>query len=87
MIYSGGRPVVLTLDDYFPTNNDKSHPFVEVFGDKNSVRNIWPMLIEKAYAKMYGCYNLIVGGLVDRTLADLCNGIPSSIDLRDDEAK
>jgi len=34
------------------------------------------MIIEKAYAKMYGSYPNIEGGLVDEALADLTNGAP-----------
>jgi hypothetical protein len=57
MLYSGGRPVVLTLDDYFPATGGKSHPFVKIKGDSSNVRSIWPMLLEKAFAKMFGSYN------------------------------
>lgn len=41
------------------------------------------MLIEKAYAKMYGSYPAIDGGLVDEALADLTNGTPIRFDLTD----
>jgi hypothetical protein len=34
------------------------------------------MIIEKAYAKMFGSYKNISGGHVDETLADLTNGAP-----------
>lgn len=43
------------------------------------------MLIEKAYAKMYGSYSAIEGGLVEVALSELTNGAPSSINLRDPE--
>lgn len=41
-------------------------------------REIWPVLIEKAYAKMHGNFKNIVGGVVSRTLAELTNGIPET---------
>ena len=37
---------------------------------------IWPLLIEKAYAKMYGNYAKIKGGFVSEALCDLTNGYP-----------
>jgi hypothetical protein len=42
------------------------------------------LLIEKAYAKLYGGYNNIEGGLVDAAFADLTNGAPVRYDLSDD---
>ncbi len=43
------------------------------------------MLLEKAYAKMFGSYATIEGGLVDEALAELTNGAPSSYELSDPE--
>jgi Calpain family cysteine protease len=34
------------------------------------------MLIEKAYAKLYGSYPNIEGGMIEEALADLTNGMP-----------
>lgn len=45
------------------------------------------MLIEKAYAKMYGSYRNIEGGLVDTAFADLTNGAPDRYDLTDENIK
>ena len=50
---------------------------------KGGDKEIWPLLIEKAYAKMYGNYKNIEGGLVDAALADLTNGAPYRFDLTD----
>ena len=87
MLYSGGRPVLITVDDYFASSSDKTHPFVEVISDRNNTKSIWPMLLEKAYAKMFGGYPAIVGGHVHQVLADLTNGIPEYIDLHDPSTK
>lgn len=48
---------------------------------------IWPMLIEKAYAKLYGSYPNIEGGLVDAAFADLTNGAPDRYDLTSNTVK
>jgi len=45
------------------------------------------MIIEKGYAKMYGSYPNIEGGLVDEALADLTNGAPYRYDLTDPDFK
>jgi hypothetical protein len=37
---------------------------------------LWPMLVEKAYAKMHGCYENIAQGSVAYALRDL-TGIPN----------
>ena len=46
-------------------------------------KEIWPLLIEKGYAKLKGSYKNIVGGLVDEALADLTNGVPDRFKLAD----
>jgi len=45
------------------------------------------MIIEKAYAKMFGSYKNIVGGHVDGALADLTGGIPQSFTLKESPCK
>lgn len=45
------------------------------------------MLIEKAYAKMYGSYPKIEGGLVDSAFEDLTNGAPDRYDLTEANVK
>lgn len=45
------------------------------------------MLVEKAYAKMYGSYPNIEGGRVDEALADLTNGAPYRFDLSDPDVQ
>ncbi len=45
------------------------------------------MLVEKAYAKLYGSYPNIEGGLVDAALADLTNGAPDRYDLTDQNVR
>jgi len=45
------------------------------------------MLIEKAYAKMYGSYPNIDGGYVHAAFADLTNGAPDVLDLTNASVK
>ena len=61
------------------------HAFVRLMTDENRQRSIWPLLIEKAYAKMHGSYDSIVGGSVATALEHLTNGISQFIDMRSSE--
>lgn len=40
------------------------------------------MVLEKAYAKMYGNYNYIEAGKVQYALSDMTDGFPEQIDLK-----
>jgi len=51
-----------------------------VFVTTPTGKELWPCIIEKAYAKKYGSYSAIAGGLVDLALSELTNGIPESYD-------
>ena len=37
---------------------------------------LWPMVLEKAYAKMYGNFNFIEAGKVQYALSDMTDGFP-----------
>lgn len=40
------------------------------------------MILEKAYAKMYGTFNYIEAGKVQYALSDMTDGFPEQIDLK-----
>jgi hypothetical protein len=62
------------LDDYFPAKHGKKFKFCH---SRNG--DIWAMLIEKAYAKMFGAYwNIGLGGCAVNALKDL-SGCPAEI--------
>ena len=63
------------------------HAFVQGGVNANNDFEIWAMIIEKAYAKLYGSYQNIIGGFVDEALADLTNGAPARFDFTSDEVK
>ena len=86
MFYSAKQPVVITVDDQFMCrSNSRQHAFVKLSNDEKGVREIWPLLLEKAYAKMYGSYSAIEGGQVGRALEQLTNGAHLNIDFRKQE--
>lgn len=61
---------VITIDDYIPVKK-KGNSFEPLFVSHESNEVIWPMLIEKAYAKFVGGYENIIGGSVSETMYDL----------------
>jgi len=48
---------------------------------------LWPMYLEKAYARYFGSYSAIVGGLVHTALVDLTGQTGFCVDMRSEEAK
>ena len=72
--FNNGKEDIVIIDDQFPVVNG-NYPFVSS-ADKTE---LWPMILEKAYAKKYGSFDLIQGGMVDLALAELTNGIPEKI--------
>lgn len=76
MLYNGKMPTVVTVDDKFLVNPaSNKHAFVRLCTDPTTnSREIWPLLIEKAYAKFHGSYANIEGGLVHTALEELTNG-------------
>ena len=57
------------------------------FVKTRSRTELWPVILEKAYAKKYGSFSTIEGGLVDVALAELTNGIPESWHSHETENK
>ncbi|OQR95149.1 cysteine protease family C02 [Achlya hypogyna] len=60
------------IDDRIPvfgyTNNRAGKPFFARCSDPNE---LWVPLMEKAYAKLHGSYEAIIGGYIDVALSDL----------------
>ena len=50
------------IDDRVPVGKTSGLP---VFGRCQNAHEIWVPMIEKAYAKMHGCYENLVSGYVD----------------------
>ena len=87
-MFLNGLPRIVFIDDYLPVRvNDPLN-----VGNELSINNrqvmfcgldrpeyFWCCLIEKAYAKLTGSYDHIVGGYEDAAMADLTGGIPSKV--------
>lgn len=62
-------PVI--VDDYFPTRFGKP-----IFAVSQREGEIWPMIIEKAWAKVHGSYSKILYGYTQNAFVHL-SGTPS----------
>ncbi|PVD38264.1 hypothetical protein C0Q70_00875 [Pomacea canaliculata] len=67
------------VDDYLPTDGR------ELIYCHNRERpdELWPPLLEKAYAKLRGCYEALDGGQMKDAMVDLTGGISEVISLED----
>ena len=74
------------VDDRFPCRRRRDG-FAPAFVQSRAKNNLWGMLIEKAYAKFYGSYESIEGGVVHIGLAELTGGAAEFVDMEDDEGR
>lgn len=67
------------IDDFFPVYGNGEFAFARGGADG---KELWPMILEKAYAKLNGSYNNIEAGKVQYALADMTGGVSEQIELR-----
>ena len=77
-----GEWVEVVIDDRLPTRNGELI-YLKANNDmKDDATEIefWSPLLEKAYAKLYGSYKALEGGLTIEAAVDFSGGIPEMID-------
>jgi hypothetical protein len=60
--------IYVIIDDRIPVNKESKLP---VFGSCKSQNELWVSLIEKAYAKLHGCYEQLISGYIDEGICEL----------------
>jgi len=53
--------------------------------DDTGIAEVWPLVIEKAYAKFKGNFTAINGGYPEVALSDLTGGVGGDMGLQSDE--
>jgi hypothetical protein len=80
--FKEGRWVMVIIDDRIPCDVNS----VPLYARSKDENEIWVMLLEKAYAKLHGCYEALSGGMTDYGLKDLTGGVPLQVSMSDPTA-
>ena len=70
------------IDDRIPCFSYSKKP---VFGSCSQLHELWVPLIEKAYAKLHGCYEALISGFIDDALNDMTGLVAEKIQLHNEQ--
>jgi hypothetical protein len=70
-----------THHSIFPSSLS-SLPINIAFGHSENIFEAWVSIFEKAFAKLYGNYNLLDGGFTHTAMAIITGGYPERISLK-----
>lgn len=81
-LYVNGEPNDIVVDDNFPYD-PRPEKDCWLFSRDTTENEIWVQILEKAYAKVYGSYEVVEGGKPYQALANL-TGFPSDVLYHDE---
>jgi hypothetical protein len=67
-IFKNFNWIYIIIDERIPVLKKNKKP---VFGSCKEIHEMWVALIEKAYAKMHGCYGNLISGYIDEGIQEL----------------
>lgn len=76
--------VYVIVDERIPVDIKTKQP---VFGRCKNPQEIWVPLIEKAYAKLHGCYENLISGYIDEGVQELTGLQPFKVNLQNPGSK
>jgi len=81
--YKAGMWCVVSVDDQIPCSVNGG----PIYGRCRDPNELWVSLIEKAYAKLHGCYEALDEGNIADAFVDLTGGASETIQLSPDPAQ
>ena len=82
-IFKNFNWIYVLIDERIPVDKETLKP---VFGSCRNAHELWVALIEKAYAKLHGCYENLISGYVDEGIQELTGYQPEKILLKDEKS-
>ena len=82
-IFKNHQWIYIMVDERIPVDIKTNKP---VFGRCRNAHELWVPLIEKAYAKLHGCYENLISGYVDEGVQELTGMQPEKIFIRDEKS-
>jgi len=81
-IYKKYTWVYVIIDERLPVDLKTRKP---VFGHCQNLEETWVALIEKAYAKMHGCYENLISGYIDQGIQEFTGFQPEKVIIRNEK--
>ena len=85
-IFKNFNWIYVIVDERIPVKKEKKGTSrVPVFGRCTSAHEMWVALLEKAYAKMHGCYGNLISGYIDEGIQELTGFQSEKVIIRDEK--